>query len=111
MNQYLIPANSKKGQLIFNLFRTIDLVVLLIGGVLTLAFMIVLPGDQLWVLVIKLLPICVCALLVMPLANYHNVMVFVREMIAFYYREMNMQNRYRWKGWCAANVYGGERKK
>ena len=44
MNQYLIPANSKKGQLIFNIFRPIDLGVLLVGATLTLGFMFVLPA-------------------------------------------------------------------
>ena len=111
MNQYLIPANSKKGQLIFNLFRTIDLVVLLIGASLTLLLMFALPGDDFWLLVIKLLPIGICVLLVMPVAYYHNVLVFVEEMLIFYNKELNGQNRFRWKGWCATHVFNGERKK
>ena len=36
MNQYLIPANSKKSQLYFGLFRGIDLIVLMTGGLLTM---------------------------------------------------------------------------
>lgn len=100
MNQYLIPANSKKGQLIFNIFRPIDLGVLLIGAALTLVFMLALPGDELWLLVIKLLPIGISALLVMPIPYYHNGLVFLTEMYIFF----SSQKIYYWKGWCAKDV-------
>lgn len=39
MNQYLIPANSKKSLLIFNMFRPFDLFLLLTGGTFTLLFL------------------------------------------------------------------------
>ena len=105
MNQYLIPANSKKGQLIFNIFRPIDLIVLLIGALLTLTFMFALPGDELGILVIKLLPIGISALLVMPIPFYHNGLVFLTEAYLF----ITSQKQYHWKGWCAG--YGDESKK
>ena len=111
MNQYLIPANSKKGQLIFNIFRPIDLAVLLIGACITLILMLVFTDDDFWLIVLKLLPIGLSALLVMPLAYYHNVLVFLEEAIIFYSKELNGQNRYHWKGWCATHVIDGERKK
>ncbi len=100
MNQYLIPANSKKGQLIFNIFRPIDLGVLAFGAILTLAFMFALPGDDLWVLVVKLLPIGISALLVMPIPFYHNGLVFLTEAYLFF----SKQKIYHWKGWCASDV-------
>ncbi len=100
MNQYLIPANSKKGQLIFNIFRPIDLGVLLIGAALTLVFMLALPGDELWLLVVKLLPIGISALLVLPIPYYHNGLVFLTEAYLF----LTSQKIYHWKGWCAKDV-------
>ena len=42
MNNYLIPANSKNGQLILNLFKPADLVILAIGTVITVIFLFVL---------------------------------------------------------------------
>ena len=98
MNQYLIPANSKKGQLLFNVFRPIDLGIVLIGAAITLILMFALPGDQIWVIFIKLLPIGFCLLLVLPIANYHNVLVFLQEVLLFY----TSRRWYKWKGWCAS---------
>ena len=100
MNQYLIPANSKKGQLIFTIFRPIDLGVLLVGATLTLGFMFVLPGDDLGVLIVKLLPIAISALLVMPIPYYHNGLVFITEAFLYLYN----QKKYHWRGWCAGYV-------
>ena len=99
MNNYLIPANSKKGQLIFNLFRGIDLGVLAIGAVVTFLLIVLIGGDSLLMLVIKLLPLGISILLVMPVAYYHNVLVFLQEM----YKYLVSQKEYRWKGWCATN--------
>jgi hypothetical protein len=98
MNNYLIPANSKKSQLIFNIFRPIDLIILLSGGVTTLLLMFLIQGDSLTGLIIKLMPIGLCTLLVMPVPYYHNVLLFIREAYMFYFS----QRTYRWRGWCAA---------
>ena len=98
---YLIPANSKKGQLIFNIFRWVDLLIALVGGVFTLVLMFALPGDALWLLVIKLLPLGFALLLVLPIPYYHNVLVFLEELINFL---MNPRV-YRWKGWCVRSEF------
>lgn len=100
MNNYLIPANSKKSQLIFNVFRPIDLGILLTGGLVTLILMFLIQGDTIAGLIIKLMPIGLGALLVMPVPYYHNVLVFLREAYMFYLS----QRTYRWRGWCA--TYG-----
>ena len=98
---YLIPANSKKGQLIFNIFRWVDLLIALVGGLFTLVLMFALPGDALWLLVIKLLPLGFALLLVLPIPYYHNVLVFLEELINFL---MNPRV-YRWKGWCVRSEF------
>ena len=67
MNDYLIPANSKKGQLIFTIFRPIDLAILLSGGFITFVMLFVIPGQDISTLVIKLLPLTICVLLVVPI--------------------------------------------
>lgn len=97
--QFMIPANTKKSQLIFNIFRTSDLILFGTGATFTLIFLFLFKGNTLIEMVIKLAPVCITGLLVMPIPNYHNVLVFLQEMITFY----NNRRVYIWKGWCASN--------
>ena len=46
MNGYLIPANSKKSQLIFGLFKLRDLIILLTGVLVTLVFLFWISDDS-----------------------------------------------------------------
>lgn len=101
-NNYLIPANSKKSQLILNAFRPIDLGIMGAGALITLALMFIIPGDGLIELTIKLLPLGIGLLLVVPIPFYHNVLVFLREVYIYF----SSQKTYVWRGWCAK--YGFE---
>lgn len=94
---YLIPANTKKSQLIFNMFRPIDLGILCIGAITTLILMFIFEGDSVGELIFKLAPIMITGLLVMPIAFYHNGLVFLQEVYLYFTR----QSRYLWRGWCA----------
>lgn len=100
-NMYIIPANSKKGQLIFNMFRGIDLAVFLIGVAITIVFFLAMGDTGLWGTVIKLLPICTGAFLVVPIPYYHNVMEFIKDMWLF----ISNRRVYLWKGWCVRSEY------
>ena len=106
MNQYLIPANSKKGQLIFNIFEPLDLGILLTGAAITLGFMFLLSGDDIGMLVIKLLPVTIALLLVMPIPYYHNGRVFLTEFLLY----LSSQRVYHWKGWCAYEFLNEQKK-
>lgn len=98
---YIIPANSKKSQLIFNVFRPIDLFgILLPGALLTVVFLFVFPGDSISAIVIKLAPVSLALFLVMPIPFYHNVLVYLREVYIYF----SSQRRYYWRGWCASYV-------
>lgn len=98
---YIIPANSKKSQLIFNVFRPLDLFgILLPGAFLTVLFLFIFPGDTISAIVIKLAPVSVALFLVMPIPYYHNVLVYLREVYIYF----NSQRRYYWRGWCASYV-------
>lgn len=96
---YLIPANSKKGKLIFNIFRVIDLIIFLIGILITVILLITIKADSLTLIVIKLAPVIICSMLVMPVPNYHNVLMFLQDLIEFY----SNRRIYIWKGWCVMN--------
>ncbi len=97
MNDYLIPHNTKRSQLIFSIFRPVDLLILGCGAGASLILMFAFNGDSIGELVFKLAPIMICGILVMPIAFYHNSLVFLTEMYHFYTK----QSRYMWRGWCA----------
>lgn len=97
MNEYLIPANTKRGDLIFGLFRTIDLIILASGVSVTILFMLLVPLSSTKMVVFALTPAVVCGCLVIPMPNYHNMLVIISEAIEFF----THRQKYIWKGWCA----------
>jgi len=99
---YLIPANTSRGKLIFGLFRPIDLGIFLTGLGVTLILLMIIPINSTVAAIIVLLPALVCSLLVAPLPYYHNVLVFIGEVHDYF----TSQQRYKWKGWCM--MYGTE---
>jgi len=97
MNGFLVPANSKKGTLIFNMFRPFDLILLGVGIGISLLLLVIFPNttDTLGIVLI-VSPALFCAMLVMPIPNYHNVLTAIHSMIKFF----SERRRYIWKGWC-----------
>ena len=105
MNSYLIPANAKKGQLIFNIFRWEDLLILLGGAIITLILAFAVKSEGILIMALKLAPLGISVLLVMPVAYYHNVLVFLKELFSF----LINQKVFRWKGWCVTSGYRDEK--
>lgn len=98
-NGYLIPANSKRGQLIFNYFRTIDLIIFGIGLGVSFLLLLVVGTGSLWQTLLVLAPAVIGAFLVAPIPNYHNVLVFIGSI----YDYLNNRRNYIWKGWCVTD--------
>lgn len=96
MNNYLIPANSKKSMLIFGLFNTTDLWIFGSGVAATLLLLLILPVEQLVPAIIAISPGLICGFLVLPVPNYHNVRTFIRSA----YRFFTTRQKFIWKGWC-----------
>ena len=96
MNNYLIPANSKKSMLIFGVFTQIDLIIAGVGLLLTIILALTLDVSNIIMVIIALIPIGLAALLVMPVPNYHNVRVILKEVWEFY----TTRQSFVWKGWC-----------
>ena len=86
MNQFLIPANSKKSMLIFGC-----------GALATVLMLIIIKSSSIPIVVIKLLPLLTTALLVFPVANYHNTLTVLVLIYQFY----TTRQKFIWKGWCA----------
>ena len=99
MNQFLIPANSKKSMLIFGLFRTTDLIIFGVGVGLTLIMLPILPISDIVYAIIALAPALIAGFLVFPVPNYHNVRTVIMSVWNFY----TERRIYYWKGWCFSN--------
>lgn len=97
MNNYIIPANTKRGNLIFSIFRKQDLILFLIGLSITFGMLMFVPTNSTVVTILILLPALVTGVLVMPIPYYHNVLVAITEMITFFRTNQKLV----WKGWCA----------
>ena len=95
MNLYIIPANSKSGKLIFNIFRPFDLILASVGLVVSVILILVIGPKTLQGAVACLIPGLICAFLVIPIPNYHNVLVVIQEAINFFANRRN----YKWEGW------------
>ena len=93
---YLIPANAKRGQNIFGIFRPQDLVIFGIGLLATIILVMFMPMDQTWAAIVAVAPVLICALLVAPVAYYHNVLQLLIEIYQFF----SSRRIYFWKGWC-----------
>jgi len=96
VGNYLIPANTKRGQLILGFFTPIDLAIFGIGLTVTFLLVMILPMDITWVAVLAITPGLISALLVAPVAYYHNI----RQLIMEIYSYFTKRSKYVWKGWC-----------
>lgn len=96
MNNYLIPANSKKSQLILGFFTGIDLGLFITGCALSLLLLILIRDANLGEMIIILLPALVTGFLVTPVPHYHNVLQFILNVVNYIVNP----KRYYWRGWC-----------
>lgn len=95
-NTYLIPANSKKSMLIFSVFTKLDLAIFATGVGISFLLMMFLNVSNFWVAMAAISPGLICAFLVFPVPNYHNIRTVIRNAWLFY----TTRQRYIWKGWC-----------
>jgi len=101
VNNYLIPANSKKSALILGLFNPEDLIILGIGIGVSTVLLLSLNLGSFVTTAIALAPGLVCMFLVVPIPNYHNVLQLLRNIYKFFTKK----RIYKWRGWW---IYGGE---
>ena len=97
---YLIPANTKSGQLILGIFKPFDLILLGTGVLISLVMLMTFPMSSNWQVVIVVLPGLISAFLVIPVPNYHNILTIIIECYNFFTNRRN----YIWKGWCVKDV-------
>ena len=100
LDDYLIPANTKRGRLILSFFRPFDLFLFGTGICITLFLLTIIPLDSLAITILVLAPAAITGFLVMPVPYYHNMLIVIAELYQF----LTNRQTYRWKGWCYKNV-------
>ena len=96
MENYLIPANTKKSQLILGFFTTVDLIIFGTGCLITIVMLLVFQDMDFSMALMVLMPALVSGFLVIPVPNYHNVLQLIMNIVTF----LLGRKRYYWKGWC-----------
>lgn len=96
---YLIPANTKKSQLILGLFNGFDLALFGSGIGVSLILLMALPVEDLKFAIISVIPGLVTGFLVFPIPNYHNVLTVIKNIFVFY----TTSREFVWKGWCVTS--------
>lgn len=105
MNGYLVPANAKKGTLILNIFRPIDLIMFGVGAFITLLMFLIVDTNNLVMVLLSCIPIGITGLLVVPIPNYHNVLCAIQSIFKFFMERRN----YYWRGWCFYEKFGDKK--
>ncbi len=100
-NMFLIPANSNSGKLIFNIFTKFDLILVSSGLAFTILTLMIFSPSSFGGLMTCIVPGLICAALVVPIPNYHNVYTVLKETIEFFYQRRN----FKWEGWCTRDEF------
>ena len=104
MNQYLIPANSKRSMLILSLFTPVDLIIVGVGGFITTILLFLIHVETTTDILIVLTPVLISAAMVIPVPNHRNVWQLTANILSYF----TNQRKYRWRGWCMLHGKEGE---
>lgn len=99
MNQYIIPANSKKSALILGFFTPVDLIIFAVGCLITFFALALVKTAVFGEMILIVSPALISAFLVAPVPNYHNVLQLLTNIIMFFIN----RRKYYWKGWCVTD--------
>ena len=106
-NTYLIPANTKKSQLILGFFTPIDLAIFVVGCTVSLILLLLMSrSNNLGLLILMIMPALIATFLVMPVPHYHNVLQLITNVYNFY----TNRRLYYWKGWSIYEKFGRDDK-
>ena len=105
-NNYLIPANTKKSQLILGFFTKTDLILFVTGCTLSFLMLVVFHSYSLGLLILIMLPALISGFLVMPVPHYHNVLQLLINIFTFF----TNRRRYYWKGWSIYEEFTNDNK-
>ena len=100
-NEFLVPANTKKSILIFGILRPVDAIILGTGIGISVILLLITSNMGTLPLILSCIPMLVALGLILPIPNYHNVLVVIQSILSFYQERRN----YYWKGWCVYDEF------
>ena len=100
-NNYLIPANTKKSQLILGFFTPTDLIIFIVGCAWSFIMLLIVKTLSLGILILVMMPALIATFLVMPVPHYHNVLQLLTNIFNFY----TNRRQYYWRGWCISERF------
>lgn len=100
-SDFLVPANTKKSILIFSILRPFDAILLGSGILISVIMLIITSNMGTLLLIISCIPMVIALGLILPIPNYHNVLVAIQSILRFYRERRN----YHWKGWCVYDEF------
>ena len=97
---YLIPANTKDGQLILNMFKPVDLALAIIACAEILLALVIMnnSGDtepEWYTQMLAISPGIILLILVVKIPYYHNVRTLLYDIYSYY----SNQHSFKWRGW------------
>lgn len=101
MNEYLVPANTKKATLIFSMLRPVDAIILGTGIMISVIALLIFNNAGTVITIVCCIPMLLALALVLPIPNYHNTLVALQSI----YRYYNERRNYIWKGWCVYDEF------
>lgn len=104
MDRYLIPANSKRSMLILSLFAPIDLIIVGVGGAITIFLLLLINIETTTDILIVLTPVLIATAMVIPVPNHRNVWQLTANILYYF----TNQRKYRWRGWCMLHGKEGD---
>ena len=96
MNNYIIPANSKRSQLILSIFTPLDLTLFGSGCSITILLLMIFKNASFGQMILIILPALITGFLVLPVMYYHNILQLLINIIKYF----TGRREYCWKGWC-----------
>ena len=98
IHTFRTPKNFKKGKLIAGQYRTIDLMILIMGVVMTIAGLLIylglFEGKSMIITVLLIIPAAAGFALTLPFGIYHNMM----EYLILKYKNATSIKTYIWEG-------------
>lgn len=94
---HIAPKNFKRGRLIANKYRLIDLIIaflLISTSVITVLTYVLNNGTNLVVILIMLIPCLFAALILIPLDFYHNII----QRIFLWFLYLTSKKQWKWQG-------------
>ena len=92
-NNYLIPANSKKSQLILGFFTPLDLILFGSGCGLTVLLLMLVKNGDVGIMILILMPALITGFLVTPVMYYHNVLQFIINVVNYIFNTKRKEGR------------------